>query len=303
MDLFQLIGWLWSNGLVIPMTNLLVLLARVSFGNFGIGIIIFTLIMKAVTWPLTRQQLTASRAMQSTQPQIQAIQKKYKDPKRRSEETMKVYKEAGFSPFGCIWPMLIQFPIMIALFQAIRFTLGSTPESLVGLSQRLYPMEFLRTSVPLDQQFLWMDMGQPDGTLIMAVLVGGSTWVQQRMTTPTSASADPQQAQMNNTMMFMMPLMFAFFTLQFPSGLALYWVATNVVGVALQYFYMGREFDWKRILSFSTAPAPAPAAKGAKQEETSEVDDSEDAEAESGDEPVAAAPKRRRRRRRGRRRR
>ncbi|MCH7699494.1 MAG: membrane protein insertase YidC [Chloroflexi bacterium] len=303
MDLLELIGWLWSNGLVIPMTNLLVLLARLSFGSFGIAIILFTIIIRLLTWPLTRQQLRASRAMQSTQPQIQAIQKKYSDPKRRSEETMKVYREAGFSPLGCIWPMLAQFPIMIALFQSIRFTLGSTPESLFGLSQRLYPLDFLRTAVPLDRQFLWMDMGQPDSTLIMAVLVGASTWVQQRMTTPATASADPSQQQMNNTMMFMMPLMFAFFTLQFPSGLALYWVATNVIGVVLQYFYQGREIDWQRILSFSNAPAPA--AKESKQQDQLEAaeGESENEEAEAGDEPVAAGPKRRRRRRRGRRRR
>ena len=284
------------------MTNLLVLLTRLSFGSFGIAIIIFTIIIRLMTWPLTRQQLRASRAMQSTQPQIQAIQKKYSDPKRRSEEATKVYREAGFSPLGCIWPMLAQFPIMIALFQSIRFTLGSTPESLFGLSQRLYPLDFLRTAVPLDRHFLWLHMGQPAGTLIMAWLVGASTWVQQRMTTPATASADPSQQQMNQTMMFMMPLMFAFFTLQFPSGLALYWVVTNVFGVVLQYFYQGREIDWKRILSFSSAPAPAAEESKQTQSETTE-DESENEEAEANVEPVEAGPKRRRRRRRGRRRR
>jgi YidC/Oxa1 family membrane protein insertase len=285
------------------MTNLLVLFSALAFGNFGIGIIMFTLFMRAITWPLTRQQLSASRAMQATQPQIQAIQKKYKDPKRRSEETMKIYREAGVNPLGCVLPMLIQMPIWIALFQSIRFTLGTTPESLVGLSQRLYPIDFLRTAVPLENQFLWMDMGQPDSTMIMAVLVGASTWVQQRMTTPPTANADPQQAQMNNTMMFMMPLMFAFFTLQFPSGLALYWVATNVVGVVLQYFAMGREFDWRRIISISP-PAPVPAAKEAKQEQLEEPEgESEGGDAEGGKEEATAAPtKRKRRKRRGRRR-
>ena len=302
MDALEIIGWIWTNGLVTPMTNLLVLFSALAFGNFGIGVIMFTLFMRAITWPLTSQQLKASRAMQATQPQIQAIQKKYKDPKRRSEETMKIYKEAGVNPLGCVLPMLVQMPVWIALFQSIRFTLGATPESLVGLSQRLYPLDFLRTAVPLEKQFLWMDMGQPDSTLIMAVLVGASTWVQQRMTTPATASSDPQQAQMNNTMMFMMPLMFAFFTLQFPSGLALYWVATNVIGVVLQYFYQGREIDWQRILSFSNAPAPA--AQESKQQQLEAAEgESENEEAESGEEPVAVAPKRRRRRRRGRRRR
>jgi YidC/Oxa1 family membrane protein insertase len=303
VDLFEIIGWFWNNGLVIPMTNLLVLLSRVAFGSYGLAIIIFTLLMRGITWPLTRQQIRASRAMQAAQPRIQAIQKQYKDPRRRSEETMKVYKEAGFSPLGCVWPMLIQMPIWFALFRSIRFTLGSTPENLLTLSQRLYPWSYLRTSVPLENHFLWMDMGRPDTTMIMAVLVGVSTWVQQRMTTPMTASADPQQQQMNNMMVWMMPLMFAFFTLQFPSGLALYWVATNCVGVVLQYFYQGpSEFSWGRI--FSMGPVSAPAGQSTKGEETKvavsdEREEAEEAKVEGG----ATGTKRKRRRRRGRQRR
>lgn len=300
MDLFQLIVWLWTHGLVIPMTNLLVLFARLSFGNFGVAIILFTLFVRLLTWPTTRQQLRAAKAMQQAQPQIQEIQKKHKDPRRRSEETMKVYREVGFSPLGCVWPMLIQFPIWFALYQAIRFTLGSTPENVVDLSQRLYPWAYLRTAVPLENHFLWLDLGKPDSTFIMAILVGASAWVQQRMTTPTTPSTDPQQAQMNQTMLIMMPLMFAFFTLQFPSGLALYWTATNVVGVVMQFFYQGpKNFQWRRIISMS--PAPAPAATARRERPAKEVLLEEPAEA-NVDAP-ATEVKRKRRRRRGRQRR
>jgi YidC/Oxa1 family membrane protein insertase len=268
VDLFELLGWLWAHVLVIPMTNFLVLIAHMSFGHFGIAIIIFTLITRAVTWPLTRQQLHATRAMQAAQPRIQEIQKTHKDPKRRSEETMKVYRELGINPLGCIWPMLVQMPIWFALYQSISFTLGSTPENLVNLSQRLYPWSYLRTAVPLENHFLWLDLAQPDGTFIMAILVGGSAWVQQKMSTPPpSPNMDPQQAQMNQTMLIMMPLMFAFFTLQFPSGLALYWVATNVVSIVLQYFYMGRKVNWRQLFTISPAPAPAPAVRPPQERE------------------------------------
>jgi YidC/Oxa1 family membrane protein insertase len=299
MDLVELIGWLWTHGLAIPMTNVLVLLTRLSFGNFGVAIIVFTLVMRGATWPLTRQQLRASRAMATVQPRIQAIQKQHKDPRRRSEETMKLYREAGFSPLGCVWPMLVQFPIWIALYQAIRFTLGATPENLLALSERLYPWDYLRTAVPLNEHFLWLDLGKPDGTLIMAVLVGASTWVQQRMTMPNRTTMDPQQQSVNQTMLIMMPLMFAFFTLQFPSGLALYWVATNVIGVVLQYFYQGpSQFDWRRIFSMNPGATPTPAVQSATREEQTPA--AEEAE-EGGTEGQAA--KRRRRRRRGRQRR
>ncbi len=306
MDLFEVVGWLWTNGLVTPMTNLLVLLARASFGSFGVAIIIFTLVMRALTWPLTRQQLQAARAMQAVQPRIQELQKQHKDPRRRSEETMKIYKEVGFSPVGCIWPMLVQFPIWIALFQSIRFTLGTTPENLLSLSQRLYPWPYLQTAVPLENRFLWMDMGQPDGTFIMAVLVGASTWVQQRMTTPSRAPADSQQQSMNNTMLWMMPLMFAFFTLQFPSGLALYWVATNVVSIVLQYFYLGpKNVSWRRIFSIGGGTTPAPGQPQPAARVTAEGGKDEQQEGEQGQKQEVASEShgRRRRRRRGKRRR
>jgi len=298
VDLLQLISWVWSHGLVIPMTNFLVLLTRISFGNYGIAIILFTLLTRAVTWPLTRQQLHASKQMQAIQPKIQALQKQHKDPRRRSEETMKIYREAGVSPLGCIWPMLVQFPIWIALYQSIRFTLGATPENLIDLSQQLYPWSFLRTAVPLEKHFLWLDLGRPDSTLIMALLVGGSAWVQQKMMTPATPTMDPQQAQMNQTMLIMMPLIFAMFTLQFPSGLALYWLSTNIVSIGLQYFYTGRQTDWRRIFSISPASAPTPAARPPEPPPAAGADGGDEAE------PVAAEPgKRRRRRRRGRRRR
>ena len=205
--------------LVDPMTNILIVLARVFAGSFGIAIIVFTLVMRGVTFPLTLRQIRASRAMSAIQPRLQEIQKKYKDPRRRSEETMKLYKEAGVNPAGCILPMLVQFPIWIALYRTIRLVLGSTPESFIGLSQRLYPWAYVRQAVPLENRFLWLNLAQPDTTFLLAILVGASTWVQQRMTTPRNIT-DERQQSMNNTMMWMMPLMFAWFTLTVPSGLA-----------------------------------------------------------------------------------
>jgi YidC/Oxa1 family membrane protein insertase len=302
MDLFDIIGWLWTHGLVIPMTNVLVMLAHASFGSFGIAIIIFTILMRGITWPLQQSQFKSMRAMQEVQPRVQEIQKKYKDPQRRSEETMKLYREAGVNPLGCIWPLLIQFPIWIALYQTIRFALGTTPEALLDLSQRLYPWSYLHEAVPLESHFLWMDLGQPDPTFLMAILVGGSTWVQQRMMTPSTAP-DPQQQSINNTMQLMMPLMLAYFTLTFPSGLALYWVATNIIGVALQYFYMGRQLDWRRIFTLNPAGVPAPSAarQPAKSPEPSQGSSEPVEESDAAEQP-ASQPKRRRRRR-GRRRR
>ena len=258
--------------LVDPMTNVLVAFARLFGGNFGLAIIVFTLVMKFITWPLTASQYKQSRAMQAIQPQMQELQKKYKgkDPKKLQQETMALYREAGVNPVGCLIPMLVQFPIWIALYQVIQRSLGDTPESLVTLSGRLYPIPFVHEAVPLNNGLLYWNLGQPDTSLVLPVAVAISMYVQQKLMMPTpaaGASASSQQQQQTAQMMtWMMPLMFGFWSLNVPAGLALYWGVSNVAGVVLQYFYMGRKMDWKSLLRFSPAAALAPAAT-AKQSE------------------------------------
>ena len=282
--------------LVDPMTNILIVLARFFAGSFGIAIIIFTLAMRGLTFPLTLRQIRASRAMSTIQPRLQEIQKKHKDPRRRSEETMKLYKEAGVNPAGCILPMLIQFPIWIALYRTIRLVLGSTPESFIDLSQRLYPWAYVRQALPLENRFLWMNLAQPDTTFLLAIIVGASTWVQQRMTAPRNIG-DERQQSMNNTMLWMMPLMFAWFTLTVPSGLGLYWGATNLVGIALQYFYMRPAGQtWREVF----LPAPAPARRAAPTPQSKEGKEEEEPVAATA--PSASQSRSKRRRSRGRRR-
>ena len=259
--------------LVDPMTNVLIALARVFGGNFGVAIIVFTLVMKVVTWPLTASQYKQSRAMQKIQPQMQELQKKYKgkDPKKLQAETMALYREAGVNPIGCVVPMLVQMPIWIAFYQVIRLSLGDTPESLVSLSGRLYPIPFVHQAVPLNSGFLFWNLGQPDASYLLPVLVGASMYIQQKLITPTpAAGATPQAQQQQQTaqmMTWMMPLMFGFFSLSVPAGLALYWLISNVAGVVMQYFYMGRQFDFRSLLQFGPpSQAPAPALSGKRSE-------------------------------------
>ena len=267
-QLFQLFHLL----LVDPMTNVLVALARLFGGNFGLAIIVFTLVMKFVTWPLTASQYKQSRAMQTIQPQMQELQKKYKgkDPKKLQQETMALYREAGVNPIGCLIPMLVQFPIWIALYQVINLSLGDTPESLVTLSGRLYPISYVHQAVPLNNGLLYWNLGQPDASYVLPFFVAASMYVQQKLMTPTpaaGASASSQQQQQTMQMMtWMMPLMFGFWSLNVPAGLALYWGVSNVAGIVMQYFYMGRKVEWKSLLRFGPASAPAPAATANRSE-------------------------------------
>jgi len=235
------------------MLNSLVALYVVFFHNVGISVIIFTALVRLITLPLTLRQLKQTMAMTRLQPKLQELQKKYaKDKQKVAQETMRLYKESGISPLGCLGPMVIQFPIWIGLYQALIQTLPTTPDALVGVAQKLYPFLALgHTAIPIDSGFLWLDLAEPDPTPVLPVLVGVSTWVQQKMTTPPSA--DPRQASTNNLMLWMMPLMLAFFAFQFPSGLALYWVVSNAIGVGIQYFITG----WGPLFAKTKAPAPS----------------------------------------------
>jgi YidC/Oxa1 family membrane protein insertase len=186
--------------------------------------------------------------MQSLQPKMQEIQKKYaKNQQKLQQEMMKLYKEAGVNPLGCLWPMLIQLPIWIALYQSIMQALAATPENLLSLSQHLYSWAAVGQAVPLNEKFLWLHLSRPDPNLILAILVGGTMWVQQKMVTPPAT--DPRQQSMTSMTTLMMPLMFGLFTLSFPSGLALYWVVSNIIGIIIQYFVSG---GW----GYLRAPAP-----------------------------------------------
>ena len=248
---------LWNTIILEPVLNSLIAMCTVLGGNFGLAIIVLTVIVRLILFPLTVRQTQSTKAMQSLQPRIQELQKKYaKNQQKLQQEMMKLYKEAGINPLGCLWPMLIQLPIWIALYQSIMQALAATPENLLNLSQHLYSWSAVGQAVPLNDQFLWLRLSRPDPNLILAILVGGTMWVQQKMVTPPSA--DPRQKSMTSMTTMMMPLMFGFFTLSFPSGLALYWVVSNIIGIIIQYFVSG---GWGYLRAPSVPKQAAPAQK------------------------------------------
>jgi YidC/Oxa1 family membrane protein insertase len=229
---------IWSLIVLNPILNVLIALSAFVANNFGLAIIILTVIVRAILFPLTMKQTQSTKAVQTLQPKIQELQKKYgRNQQKLQQEMMKLYKEAGINPLGCIWPMLVQFPIWIALYQSIMLALASTPEALLDLSTHLYSWSMVTQAIPLNENFLWLHLSKPDPYLILAILVGGSMWVQQKMVTPPPT--DPKQQSMNQMTTLMMPLMFAMFTLSFPSGLALYWTVSNLIGIIMQYFISG----------------------------------------------------------------
>jgi len=231
--------------------NILLTIYNIVGQNFGIAIILFTILIRIVTWPLNAQQLKGAKAMQDLQndKDWQAIQKKYaKDREKLAQEQMRVYREKGINPFGSCLPTLVQFPIIIALYQSIIRSLGATPLDLLKLSQSILPFFHLDVSqlIPLHSKFLWMNLGQPEPYYILAIVVALTTYIQSKLTMPPTTNPNDQSAAMGQSMAYTMPLMLGWFALTFPSGLAVYFITSNVLGI-VQYAAQGKA-NWSNLL-------------------------------------------------------
>ena len=249
---------MWDTLILNPMINTLLWIYSILFENFGLAIIAFTILVRLITFPLTAQQIKSTQKMQDLQKskKWQDMQKKYKDNKEKlSQEQMKLYQEAGVSPFGSCLPTLIQFPIIIGLYQAIIRALAVTPIQLLDLSKHIYPFIDASALIPLNQFFLWMILSLPEkdwgitlfgfGIPVLAIIVVITSYLQTKLMTPASATPD-QGAQMSRAMNLYMPLFMGYLAYTFSSGLALYFVTSNVVGI-LQYGLMGR-LDWRNLM-------------------------------------------------------
>ncbi len=233
-----------------PMLNALLWLYSMLGNQFWLAIVIFTILIRVIMTPLMLPQQRAAKKMQDLQPQLKELQKKYaNDREKLAQEQMKLYKEGGASPFSGCLPTLVQFPIWIGLWQSINQALGHQPLQLLGLSQNMYGAlrQMISTDVPLNRFFLGMDLSVEPSVLggltyLLPILVAFTMWLQSKMTTP--ASTDAQSASMNQSMTVMMPLMFGFFSLNFSTGLSLYFVVSNVIGIITQGFISG----WKGLL-------------------------------------------------------
>jgi YidC/Oxa1 family membrane protein insertase len=193
-------------------------------GNYGLAIILVTIMQKVAFYPLTTKSVRSMQAMQAIQPKVQALQERFKNnPQKKQEETMALYRKHGVNPMGGCLPMIVQIPIFIALYNA------------------------LSSSVEMWQaHFLWIrDLTQPDSLFtltlwgghtypfnLLGLLMGASMWFQQKMSPP---AGDPRQAQM---MLWMMPILFTFMFWSFPSGLVLYWLVNNLLQIGQQWLIM-----------------------------------------------------------------
>lgn len=261
---------MWDTLIINPMINALLWLYDFLGNNFFLAIAVFTIVLRLATLPTQLKQQRASMKMQALQPQIQEIQKKYRDnPQKMQEE----FKKIGYSPTeslaGCL-PLLLQMPILIGLYQAILIVLGSTPQSLLELSGRVYGAVDLAALLPITNKVGWLNLAQPDPLLILPALVLVSSYFSQKVVTPPTAAKDKnkskkQQQEENpmagvtQSMQYTMPIMFGVMSLQFPAGLSIYWILTSLIGVVMGYYVR------KQMRGITTPATVATSARGSEE--------------------------------------
>ena len=199
-------------------------------GNYGLAIIIVTILMRIIVFPLTLKQEKSMKKMRDLQPELDKIKEKYKDsPQEYQQKTAELYRENGVNPLGGCLPLLIQMPIFVALYWA-----------------------FSGNAIPADAKFLWFTLKQPDKLFMMGnfafnllpILNVGVTYIQQKiMASATSGQESNQQMQ---TMLYMMPIMMLFIFYNMPSGVTLYYLVSGALSLVQQYFILkGRSDDGK----------------------------------------------------------
>lgn len=196
---------IWDKFFVYPLSVTLDFFADVLFNNYGLSIIITTILIRFLVLPLMITQIRSQKAMQALQPEVLALREKYKnDPKKAQEEMMKLYQKHNVNPLAGCLPLFIQMPILIAFYHAI-----------------------MRSTHIAAQDFLWLHLGDPDPYYIFPILAAVTTYLQMKMMNVNTVG-NPQAAQQQKIMATVMPAMILFIGISLPSALGLYWVIGNI---------------------------------------------------------------------------
>lgn len=264
---------LWNFLLVHPLVSLLVAAFDVVH-DFGLAVVAVTIAIRLLLYPLFVIQIKNQRAMQELAPAIAELKTKYgTDKARMSQEQMKLYSERGYNPaMGCL-PLLLQMPLLLAMYSAFQFFVRTPSPDGVELGNAIWP--FLHNPLvagqTLDLTVRWLpwleSLGHKDAFYILPVLAGVTQLISSVMFQPAirPKNVDPQQKMMQ-TMQYYFPLITVFIASGLPSGLALYWVTTTIFGIVQQYFVSG----WGQLPRFlpflRSIPSPADRTLAARQQ-------------------------------------
>ncbi|MFP6665624.1 MAG: membrane protein insertase YidC [Deltaproteobacteria bacterium] len=204
----------WFGPISLLLLDLLQFLHRFS-ANWGVDIILLTVVVKGIFWPLTKKSFDSMRAMQKLQPEMARIKEKYPDDQQKqSQETMELYKRHKVNPLGGCLPMVLQMPVFFGLYQLLQNT----------IELRHAPFALWITDLAAPERLQVFGYAIP----VLTIVLGASMFLQQKM---TPSAADPTQQRI----MMLMPLVFTFMFINFPAGLTLYWLTQNILTIGQQW--------------------------------------------------------------------
>lgn len=208
---------IWNEYFVYPLSQLITYFAKLFGNNYGLAIVVTTLIIRFALLPLMIKQTKSTKAMQVLQPEMAKLKEKYssKDQatqQKLQQEMMQLYQKHGINPLAGCLPIFIQMPILFAFYHAI-----------------------IRTAEIKQHSFLWFDLGHADPYYILPIVAAITTFIQQKLAMTGTAGQNPQMAMM----LWLMPIMILVFAINFPAALSLYWVVGNIFGIAQTYLIKG----------------------------------------------------------------
>lgn len=206
----QISSNVWDSYIIQPLSQFIIWLSSIFANQYAMGIIVFTILIRIILIPLNNMQMKSQRKLQEIQPELEAIKAKYPNKDRHSmeqlqEEQSALMEKRGVNQFAGCLPLLVQFPVMIALYQTIQKT------------------EILRQG-----HFLWMNLGQRDPYFILPILAAIFSFLAMYLTMKSAPSSNSA----NKTMTYIMPIVIFMIALGLPSALGLYFMVTNLFTVA-----------------------------------------------------------------------
>lgn len=200
---------IWDTYFVGPLSDVLDWFAKLLWNEYGLSVLVVTIIIRFLILPLTLKQYKSSKQMQELQPELAKLKQKFKDdPKKQQEETMKLFQKHNVNPMAGCLPIFVQMPILVALYNAI-----------------------MRNPEIFHDNFLWLQLGQKDPYYILPTIAAITTYLQTKVTAATT-----QGNQQMKAMMMIFPVMIFVMSMQFASALPLYWVYSNIFTIIQSYF-------------------------------------------------------------------
>jgi len=250
---------LWNSFLYIPILNLLIAFYHLFFNNMGLAIIAITILIKVVSFPLTKPSIEAAKKQRELKPELDKLKLKYKNKQVFAQKQMELFKKHGINPIAGCLPQIINLIVIIALYQVFRHLLEGNGIVISEINNLLYNINFLKfaDNSALNNTFIYLDLAQKDPYYVLPILAGGSQFIlskymmqpaqnMEKAVKNTSDKKDDIMYNMQQQMTYMMPIMTVVIGLNLPSGLVLYWLVSTIIAVGQYYLLNGKTTNTRK---------------------------------------------------------